>query len=597
MRTVWTLAACLALAVLASAQTNTQLGGTVTDHTGAVVVGAQTTLRNTATGVALTTKTNESGIFIFLSLQPGPYELVCEMAGFKKYIRGGLVMETGTTRTVDVTLEVGAVTESLQVTAAVALLDTDTSSVGQFIERTTVANMPVESRRVAALIRLMGGVVYQREQQGEAIPYFSMAGGRGGNQMWNLDGAVVQNMALGVPVLTLNPPIESLQEFKAEANNFTAEFGRSGSGLIQMTTRSGTNQLHGALYEFLRNDRLDARTFFARGKAPLRYNIFGGSIGGPVIRDKTFFFGNFEASRRRDGQTFAGNLVPHPAEVRGDFSARRDLTVNDPSTRQPFPGNVIPAGRIDPIGAALAALYPAPNIPNNDVTRAPLNNFGANVSDRLSQNSITARFDHLLNENNRLAARFTYIVSFTTSQNVFPTAVADFRAQLQDNDNTSIVGSWVSNLRPNVINDLRLNYGLRSNVVRAAGNGSNYNEKLKLAGVDQTQFPRVNVSGLTSLGSTSHERLQLPIVTRQILDSLTWVKGRHQIKTGFEYRYSLNDDITRPSAGGQFGFGNRATNSGTAELLLGMVNSAAASQTDRISSRSDFWGAFVLDDW
>ena len=164
-------------------------------------------------------------------------------------------------------------------------------------------------------------------------PLFSMAGGRSQNQIWQLDGGNVQNTTLGVPQLQLNPPAESLQEFKAEASNYSAEFGRTGGGLIQMTTRSGGNQFHGAAYEFLRNQALDTRTFFAQTKAPLRYNIFGASFGGPIRRDRTFFFMNYEGARRRDGSTVANTIVPRPAEVQGDFSARVNFRLLDPTTR------------------------------------------------------------------------------------------------------------------------------------------------------------------------------------------------------------------------------------------------------------------------
>ena len=159
----------------------------------------------------------------------------------------------------------------------------------------------------------------------EQVPLFSMAGGRSQNQIWQLDGGNVQNTTLGVPQLQLNPPAESLQEFKAEASNYSAEFGRTGGGLIQMTTRSGGNQFHGAAYEFLRNQALDTRTFFAQSKAPLRYNIFGASFGGPIRRDRTFFFMNYEGARRRDGSTVANTIVPRPAEVQGRFLGAGEL--------------------------------------------------------------------------------------------------------------------------------------------------------------------------------------------------------------------------------------------------------------------------------
>jgi len=287
------LLACVACSLsCALAQTQSRLDGLVTDSTGAAIAGAAVVARNIATGVTYTAKSNESGIYTLPFLPPAEYELTCEMPGFKKMVRGGVLLETASAQNINLRLDIGDVTETVAVTAAAPLLEAQTSSVGQFIERATVAGLPAQSRRGASLVRLMGNVVYNMENGPEQIPQFTMGGGRSMNQMWHLDGAVVQNMALGVPQHSLNPPAESLQEFRAEAGNYTAEFGRSGNGTIILTTRSGTNQFHGAGYEFLRNDKLDTRTFFAAQKAPLRYNIFGGSLGGPIRRDKTFFFVN-----------------------------------------------------------------------------------------------------------------------------------------------------------------------------------------------------------------------------------------------------------------------------------------------------------------
>jgi hypothetical protein len=581
----------------ALAQTQSQITGSITDNSGAIVVGAAVSARNIETGVRYQTRSNDQGAYLLPFLPPGRYELSCELQGFKKHMQSGLALETGATATANVKLEVGALTESVLVTASAALIESETSSLGQLIERASVLNMPIESRRVAALVRLMGNVVYREEAQGEAIPRFTMAGGRPTNQMWNLDGAAVQNMTLGVPILGLNPPAESLQEFKAETNNYSAEFGRTGGGLILMTTRSGTNQFHGAGYEFLRNDKLDARSFFSPGKAPLRYNIFGASLGGPIVRDKTFFFVNYEGTRRRDGQTFANTTVPIPENVKGDFSARTDVKITDPLTRAPFPGNVIPASRIDRIGLALAQLYPAPNVPYSPL-RAPVNNYVKNVSDKLDQDFVTARVDQSFGPNNRTYGRASWVRSATTSASIIPNDFADSRAQIQDNNNLSIVGSWIRNLRPTLINEVRYTHGNRYNLLVAAGTGSGKNGELGIKGVDPDRFARITVAGLTTLGSTaSQKRIQSPILTEQAIDTLTWVKGKHQVRTGFEFRYSRNLDVNTPSSGGVFGFGNRATVDALGALLLGYVNNATLNYTDPINSRSDFYGAFLQDDW
>lgn len=389
------------------AQSTGQLGGRITDPSKAVVAGARIGVINVNTGIRRDPTSNSEGYYTVPLLQPGTYRIEVQMQGFKPLSMDGIVIETGLAKTLDAELQLGGVSETVQVEARAPLLEAENATLGQLIERTTVFNMPVDSRRSGSLVRLMGMVAYTLEDGAEQTPRFSMAGGRTHAQAWQLDGAIVNNAALDWNQLSLNPPSESLQEFKVESNNYSAEFGNAGGGVITMSTRSGTNQRHGALYEYLRNDRLDTRTFFATEKPQLRYNIFGASLGGPIKRDKTFFFVNFEGARRRTPQVFSGTTVPHPAEVEGDFSARRDLTVMDPSTRTAFPGNKIPVSRMDPLGRAYGKMYPAPNAAGNDITRIPAANYIASGADGLRQDYTTVRIDHLLGPKDTINWRLT----------------------------------------------------------------------------------------------------------------------------------------------------------------------------------------------
>ncbi|MDX1980767.1 MAG: TonB-dependent receptor [Bryobacteraceae bacterium] len=582
--------------VLAVAQTQSRLGGLITDDTGAVVVGAKVIARNVATGVVNEAATNESGNYLFPVLIPGEYEVTAEMSGFKKVVQGGIVLETGLTRTVNLQLTVGAVTETIEVKATAPLLESETSSIGQLIERTSVLNMPLESRRTAGLVRLLGAVTFRNETGGEQVPMFSMAGGRSQNQMWQLDGAVVQNMSLGVAQLQLNPPAESLQEFKAEMNNFSAEFGRAGGGLILMTTRSGTNQFHGAAYEFLRNQALDTRTFFAPRKAPLRYNIFGASFGGPVIKDRTFFFVNYEGARRRDGVTISNLIMPHAPERSGDFSNRQGFAVLDPVTRQPFPGNVIPQSRIDPIARQLIGLYPVANVAS-DITRAPSANYTVNLSDALTQDYVTARVDHSFGNSDRVFGRYSVVRAPQNVANSYPERAADHRGGIRENIIHAALGSWIHNFAPTVLNEVRYSWSTRKHINQAAGTGSGFNGKLGLKGVDPENFPVIGVTGISGLSTTPNIRIQSPILTHHIVDNLTWIRGNHTIKTGFEMRYSLNKDDFAATAGGTFTFNDRATGSGVATLLLGHVTNAGLNDPDLLEARTDYYGFYLQDDW
>jgi hypothetical protein len=262
------------LVAYAAAWGQSRVTGTITDSSGAVVPGARVVMRNVQTGQTTPAEANQSGVYSIPFLNPGEYELSCEQGGFKKFVRAGIVLETGATSTVDVRLDVGQLTETVSVTAAAPLLESESGAVGQLVESAMILNMPIQSRRVGAMVRLMGNVSFTGETGGQSIPRFSVAGGRSYNQMWHLDGGVVQNQAGGSPQLSVNPPNESLQEFKVMANNYPAEYGRSGSGVVVMATRSGTNDFHGAAYEWLRNDKLNARLLCSFQAAPALQHLW-----------------------------------------------------------------------------------------------------------------------------------------------------------------------------------------------------------------------------------------------------------------------------------------------------------------------------------
>ena len=586
---------CLALACVCRGQLQTGLTGAVSDSSHAVIAGAKVTVRNVNTGVVGDVATNASGIYSFPVLTAGEYELTCEAAGFKKYFQRSVTLETGFLRRVDIELQVGALTESVEVVSSAPLLEAETSSVGQFIERQTVYNMPLESRRSAGLVRLMGNVVFLQTQTVASQPVFSMSGGRSVNQMWALDGTSGQNVTMSVQQTTLNPPAESVQEFKAEENNYSAEYGRTGGGYIVITTRSGTNGLHGAAYEFFRNQSLAARTFFAKTKPPLVYNIFGASLGGPIKKDRTFFFVNYEGARRREGVTY-NDVVPNPPEVTGDFSNRKDLVLKDPLTGQPFQNNIIPNARIDPVGQKVAQLYPAPNVPSPS-SAAPKNNYINSGTNTTTQDWLTAKVDHNFRAADRIFVRFIFNRAPGTTTAVFPDAFADPRGQAQQNQETNTTGNWIHNISNATIQEVRVNFGRRKFVLEEFGTGSGENGKLGIKGVDPNYFGTFDVNGLTSLGTTTHQRIQTPIDTWQFLDQYSMSKGKHLIKFGGEYRFGLNVDLFNGYKGGHFTFDNRATGSGTAELLLGNVATGEVQAIVPLASRADYYGMFVQDNW
>ena len=275
----------------------------------------------------------------------------------------------------DIQLELGNVTEKVTVEATTPLLESATSDVGTTVESKTVADMPLNGRRALSLVDLAAATVWVN-YGGEAKPNFSLAGGRVQSQMFWIDGGTGQNMRMGVGQVDIDPPVEVIREFRVIQNTYSAEFGGSAGGLIVSTTKSGTNQLHGSLFEYFRNDKMDARNFFAADKPPLRYNLFGATAGGPIRKNKTHFFAGIEETRKTTGAVDI-LTVPTAEQRAGDFSQTLNasgqlIRIYDPNTnrieggrnvRDPFAGNLIPAARIDPVAAKIAAFWPLPNRP------------------------------------------------------------------------------------------------------------------------------------------------------------------------------------------------------------------------------------------
>ncbi|MBI4904494.1 MAG: TonB-dependent receptor [Acidobacteria bacterium] len=564
------------------------ISGVVKDSTGAVAPGVAVHAVNIATGERLAGLSNGDGNYVLPLLKPGKYRVEAEKTGFKRYQATGIELETGTPVRIDINLDLGTVADSVTVEAAAPLLQSETSSVAAVIDNRTIANMPLVDRRAAQLVRLTGFVV----SNGTA-GQFSVAGGRGNNAMWMMDGGNAQNIGLGTQTLNVDPPVEALQEFNVAVSNYAAELGRTGGGVIQMTTKSGTNTFHGSAYEYVRNDAFDARSFFSVNKAVLRYNLFGASIGGPVLKNRTFFFYSFEGKRSTEESPLFRN-IPTQAEGKGDFSQNRTV-IRDPAAagRAPFPGNIIPTSRFDPVGAQLAAFYPAPNVEGR---ASGSNNFYALQRNRTPINTHITRIDQNFSENNRVYGRFLANTNSSSFDQIYPVLGSDDIARFQPQTYYNVTSTWFHNFAPTLINEVRGTYDYRTNENRRAGVGTGIAGNLGIPGVDPTDFPRVNVTGYGALGQGAF-RQQFPIHGAQLVDHVTKIRGNHTIKAGVEYRFSQNDDLNRPSAGGLFSFNNQATGNAIAALLLGWTQRGQRQETLLLQTRSDTYGAFLQDDW
>jgi len=416
--------------------------GTVTDTTGAAVTDATVTLTNLATAEKHQVKSGSSGEYTFVNILPGRYRVEGTKSGFKTFVREPIIVEIESGIRVDIAMQVGSQTETVEVSAAAPLLQPETQSLGQVVEGRNVTEMPLNGRNPLALVALVPGVVPQGapanggNSSGTPVganPFamgdFQIGGGQAGQSAILLDGVATNGSYLNV--VTIVPDQDAIQEFKVQTNNLGPEYGRFAGGVINLTTKSGSNSWHGTGYEFLRNRVFDAKGFFARNydsttgvisplaKPAFTQNQFGASIGGPIIKDKLFFFSSYEGFRLREGQTLQ-TTVPTALERTGDFS-QSGFNIYDPLTtdtrtaiqggtcvtnsttncRTQFAGNVIPTNRLDPTAVALLKYFPLPNQPGEK------DNFIENFSAGGDINQINERVDYNLSEKQRLFGRFT----------------------------------------------------------------------------------------------------------------------------------------------------------------------------------------------
>lgn len=600
-------------AVALRAQTGTSsITGTITDQSGGVLGGVSLEITNEETGAKIKTKSNDAGSYRVASLAPGIYTIQTDLAGFNQTVRKSLVLTVTQVLAVDLVLQVSGSAQTVEVESSVPLVDSQSSSSGQLVSRQMVADLPMPNRAASALVSLAPGAVMIDTGTGaENYPLFSVAGGRARNQNFTLDGGNVTNaVGLTRPMQMTSLPIDAMQEFRVISNNYSAEQGHSTGGVITLATRSGTNQYHGSIFEYLRNNALDARNFFAAEKPPLRRNQFGGTFGGPIRKDKTHFFLSWEQTRETSSLPVI-STVPTEKQRQGNFSglvdaSGRPVVIYDPATtvgktRQTFDGNVIPQDRIDPVARAVLNYWPHPNRAA-DATGA--NDYISNSDSYLQRNIIVGKLDHQLRPSDLLSARYYINDSYTENQGSFGIPVADSRANQTDVRVQSILVGHTHIFRPNLINELKVSFLQRKFIDTRYGYDANLAEAIGLTGVSGAAFPAFTIPGYSSLGGEPG-RIQTPIRDTQILESVSWYRGKHAFKLGVEYRRGANNEIRDRSSSGSFTFtplitgvpGTSNTGNALASFLLGEVNAAAIQVSDLIPSRASYWAGYLQDDW
>jgi len=602
------------------AQTAT-LGGEVADSSQAVLVGAKVTLVNLDTGVRRDARSNDAGSYTFTQLPVGRYSVSAAQPGFATQTRPEVKLDVDQVVRMDFTLKPGAVTETVEVSASAALLDSERAEVGQVITNQAIVEMPLNGRNYLSLATLTAGTSVNPGGRTASEGGFITGGAHSYQMNVMVDGLDNSTSYSGGPVgyeaQAVKPSIDAVGEFKVITNNMSAEYGGHMGGQVLVTIKSGTNQLHGTAYEFLRNDKLDGTNFFANrngaGKPEYRQNQFGGTAGGPIRRNKLFVFGSFDGTRIRSG-TSSISTVPTLAERSGDFTKIRN--VFDPQstvgtgatmTRQVFPGDAIPKNRWDSLFPALMALYPAPT------TAGIVNNYYFSAADRNDWNNYDFKGDENFNESNRISVRYSRRDKEQYQNGPLPLPADGGLATTTTIHAQSVVGSYVRLLSPTMNNELRVGQSRMPSAFDIPYDKPLF-DQFGIKGIPKTTYPSSNDHGLTlftpsgyaQLGSRAFWPNTNNLYITQFNDVLFRSAGNHGIKAGVEVKHENVYRVAARYARGQMTFNreftadpqNRAnTGDGFAEFMLGMAAAGNLGNENGENLMVNSLAAFVEDSW
>src|SRR5438445_624024 len=654
-------AACLGFLMLNAPSSFAQIDagailGTVSDTSGGRIGGATVTLTNEGTNASVSATTADDGGYKFTPVKIGTYKVAVTIQGFQTMTTHGITVSVGQNVVTDFALTPGWVSETVEVTTTAPVLQSQDASVGQVIDSKNVNDLPLNGRNFTFLAQLAAGVnTPQADTRGNAATgAFAANGNRPAQNNYLLDG--IDNNSDTVDFLNgtnfvVLPPVDAVAEFKVQTSGFSAEYGRSGAAVLNATIKSGTNEFHGAVWEFLRNDKFDAADWFenAQGikKGAYRQNQFGVSGGGQIIKNKIFFFGDYEGLRRRQGTVLNGT-VPTLAERNSGFTDFSDLlgkvgstrtdalgrtfqggTIFDPATtravgtnfvRDPFSGNILPAGRLDPNAIALLNLFPLPT--SSGVTQ----NFASSPKLKEDRNAFDARMDINFSQNNQLFFRFSYVDDPQLIPAIFG-GVADGGGFQQGNQTANAQQSalgYTHTFSPTLINEVRagLNYLHTTRVSPLSNDLSDIPSQFGVLDIPQLSenggLPAFGFGGLQTLGSNAFLPSDEVSSTFQLTDNLTKIYGKHTFKMGFEWQHVKFSTLQPPWSRGQFNFDgvytdipNQSNNTtGIAQALLipqastvggvdyvGGPNSVFVSNISLTDNGKNYYGTYVNDDW
>lgn len=598
------LAVCLLLSSMAFAQIDTgSIVGTVKDPSGAAISGATVTLRSQATGVSRDVKTNEAGEYQFSAIIPDTYSVEASAPNFQAAVEKNIEISVQSRPAIDFNLKVGESKEVVEVFSTTSVLQTETADVGGVVQKEQINDLPLNGRRYSDLALLEAGIQRNLSNQNNTAPdRFSSNGNWETQNYFSLDGIDNNSGSTNLQestVQVIQPPPDALQEFRIQTRTYSSEFGTSAGAVVNASIKSGTNAFHGDLWEFVRNDVFDANSYFNNQNAVPRghfsQNQYGATIGGPLIKNKTFFFGDFQFFTSRKATTVQ-STVPTPLMKTGDFS---ELPSQISLNSSPVAGQggcvnsaskTIASSCIDPTGAKLVALFPDPNIPSAVAVEgqpgsfvSPNYQFQAAVPN--DSHSFDIRIDHNINNSNRLFGRYSqFIISKQDppwTNNPIIAGNGDFATDYRIHER-SVALSWDATLRSNLLNEAR--FGFNRDYAHSDPIGVKLGTSLAsqygLTGIpvgpNTAGLPPIEINGLTRLG-TSPWRPQFQISqVWQILDNLSWLKGAHSFKFGYEHRHFSDNFLDIRAPQGEIGVNGIYTTGGAfglPDFLLGNVDS------------------------
>jgi hypothetical protein len=633
--------ALLAGAMLAQS-TSATVTGTITDQSGGSVASAKISVTNDATGTSRETRSSASGNYAVSLLPAGIYRITVLSDGFRPVTRSSIELKVDQVARIDFVLEVGAISEKVEVTADAPLLDSETSSLGQVVDQEKVVNLPLNGRMTFRLVQLTPGILAPSGANGQFGDIsvgtfddtnFSINGGRSQSNAVVVDGVPANTGFLNL--FSTIPSVDATQEFKVQSNAASAEYGRFGGGVLNVSTRSGGNQYHGSLFEFLRNNVLNANDFFnkmAGNNTPaFHMNQFGGAVGGPLSlgklysgKNRTFFFANYEGTRWRRGAIFQAT-VPTLQERQGDFTqdftaAGQQIVVYDPVStrsngsggfvRDPFQGNVIPKSRFDPVGVAILNFFPTPNLNGNPITHA--NNYISNAPTRVNKDDGAIRIDQNVTSLYRMFGRFEVTQNQLHQPDTFANPATPGVGANGDILFHYYTGAWDNTYTISPTKVFNVRYGFARFYWARNTRSYGFNQSSLgfpasyVSGLQLPIFPTVSYDNYSGMAGGSFIRTGQD--THSLLPSLTMTTNRQTIKVGADIRLRRNNLWIIQNGGGSFNFPRSLTagpnpasfgaNAGDAiaTLLLGTAGSGSVGSTPGVSLQNWYIGGYVQDD-